>query len=81
SKRGIEGIHTRPLPPAILAQIWRDRIATVTTELAAFDEGSRERLLELILMDPWTRSFDQARQLLDAILAMPANAELRARYQ
>jgi alpha-galactosidase/6-phospho-beta-glucosidase family protein len=81
SKRGIEGIQTRPLPPAILAQIWRDRIATVTTELAAFDEGSRERLLELILMDPWTRSLDQARQLLDDILAMPANAALRARYQ
>jgi alpha-galactosidase len=81
SKRGIEGIQTRPLPPAILAQIWRDRVATVTTELAAFDEGSRERLLDLILMDPWTRSLEQARQLLDDILAMPANGELRTRYQ
>jgi alpha-galactosidase len=53
----------------------------VTIELAAFDEGSRERLLELILADPWTRSLDQAAALLDEILAMPEHAEMRAWYQ
>jgi alpha-galactosidase/6-phospho-beta-glucosidase family protein len=65
----------------VLAQIWRDRVGPVTIELAAYDEGSRERLLELILADPWTHSLDQATTMLDEILAMPEHAEMRARYQ
>ena len=65
SKRGIEGIQTRRLPDAVLAQIERDRIGPVTIELAAYDEGSRERLLELVLADPWTRSLAQAEAMLD----------------
>ena len=81
SKRGIEGIQTRRLPDAVLAQIWRDRVGPVTIEMTAYDEGSRERLLELILTDPWTRSLDQAAALLDEILAMPEHAEMRAHYQ
>lgn len=80
SKRGIEGIQTRGLPAAILAQIWRDRVAPVTLELAAYAEGSRERLLELILTDPWTTSLAQAEALVDEILAMPAHGELREWY-
>lgn len=80
SKRGIEGIQTKALPDAILAQIWRDRVAPVTIELAAYDEGSRERLLELILADPWTTSLAQAESLLDDILAMPAHGAMRERY-
>ena len=81
SKRGIEGIQTRGLPDAVLAQIWRDRVGPVTIELAAYDEGSRERLLELILADPWTHSLAQAEAMLDEILAMPEHAEMRAHYQ
>lgn len=81
SKRGIEGIQTRDLPNAVLAQIWRDRVAPVTIELAAYDEGSRERLLELILADPWTTSLVQAETLLKEIMAMPAHGEMRERYR
>lgn len=81
SKRGIEGIQTRGLPDAVLAQIWRDRIGPVTIELAAYEEGSRERLLELILTDPWTTSLTQAESLLDDIMAMPVHAELRDHYR
>ena len=81
SRRGIEGIQTKGLPDAVLAQIWRDRVGPVTIELAAYDEGSRERLLELILADPWTHSLDQAEAMLDEILAMPEHAEMRAHYQ
>jgi alpha-galactosidase/6-phospho-beta-glucosidase family protein len=65
----------------VLAQIWRDRVGPVTIELAAYDEGSRERLLELILADPWTHSLEQAGTMLDEILAMPEHAEMRAHYQ
>ena len=81
SKRGIEGIQTRPMPAAVLAQIWRDRVGPVTIELAALEEGSRERLLELILTDPWTTSLDQAESLLDEIMAMPRHERLREWYR
>jgi alpha-galactosidase len=81
SRRGIEGIQTKGLPDAVLAQIWRDRVGPVTIELAAYDKGSRERLLEVILADPWTQSLDQAGTMLEEILAMPEHAEMRAHYQ
>jgi alpha-galactosidase/6-phospho-beta-glucosidase family protein len=81
SKRGIEGIQTRGLPDAVLAQIWRDRIGPVTIELDAFAQGSRERLLELVLTDPWTHSLTQADAMLDEIMAMPVHGDLRERYR
>jgi len=81
SKRGIEGIQTKGLPEAVLAQISRDRVGPVTIELAAYDEGSRERLLELILADPWTHSLAQAAGMLDEVLAMPEHGEMRAHYR
>jgi alpha-galactosidase len=80
SKRGVAGIQTQPLPPAVIAQILKDRVATVSLELAAYDEGSRARLLELILTDPWTTSLEQAEALLAGILAMPEHEMLRDRY-
>ncbi|MGI9252829.1 MAG: hypothetical protein ACR2J8_03715, partial [Thermomicrobiales bacterium] len=81
SKRGVEGIRTGPLPKAVIAHILRDRVATVETELAAWHEGSRARLLELIQMDPWTRSLGQAETLLEQIFAMPEHADLRRWYR
>jgi alpha-galactosidase len=80
SKRGIEGIKTQGLPDAVLAQIWRDRVGPVSIELAAYEEGSKERLLELVLADPWTHSLSQAEAMLDEILAMPGHEMLRQQY-
>ncbi len=33
------------------------------------------------MLDPWTRSYEQARSLLDDILALPFHAEMRRHYQ
>ena len=49
--------------------------------LAAYDEGSRERLLELVLADPWTQSLEQAATMVAEILAMPGHAAMREHYQ
>jgi alpha-galactosidase len=64
SKRGIEGIRTQGLPAPILSHILHDRVATVNLELEAYASGSREALLQLIQMDPWTHSEQQARDML-----------------
>ena len=60
SKRGIEGIRTLPLPRTAISHILRDRVATVELEIEAYVTGNKQRLIELIQMDPWTRSMDQA---------------------
>ncbi len=78
------GIHGRPsgeLPPAALAYTLRDCVVPTELELAAYERGRRDLLLELIMLDPWTRSVAQARALLDDIAAMPWHAELRDHYR
>jgi alpha-galactosidase len=79
--RGVHGTVTTALPRAILARLWRDRVAPLETELAAYREGSRELLLQLILMDPFTRSLAQAQALLDDILALPYHEAMRRHYR
>jgi alpha-galactosidase len=81
SKRGIQGIKTDGLPLALTAYILRDRVAPIEVELEAYETGSKELLLQLILMDPYTQSEEQARRLLDDILALPFHEEMREHYR
>lgn len=81
SARGIQGIRTNGLPRQILARIFHDRIGPMEMELAAYEQGSYELLLQLILMDPFTKSIDQAKALLDDILALPYHEEMRLHYR
>jgi alpha-galactosidase len=81
SKRGVEGIQTDGLPVAVLAHTLRDRVACVEVELEAYQKRSKEMLLQLILMDPWSRSEKQAKAMLDEILALPYHAEMRAHFR
>lgn len=79
--RGVHPCPTKPLPKPIIASILRERVAPVEMEIAAFSEGRRDLLLELLMMDPWTRSRVQAEALLNEILALPFNAEMRKHYK
>lgn len=81
SKRGVQGIRSLGLPKPLIAYILRDRVAPVEVELEAYEAGSRELLLQLILMDPWTRSEEQARNLLEDMLALPRHEEMRQHYK
>ncbi len=81
SKRGVQGIKTNGLPAPIIAYALRDRVAPVEMELEAFTKGSRELLLSLIMMDPWTTSEHQAKKLLDDILSLPYHREMREHYK
>jgi alpha-galactosidase len=80
SKRGIQGIKTDGLPRPLIGYILRDRVASVEMELEAYETGSREALLQLILMDPYTRSEEQARSLLNEILDLPYHQEMREHF-
>ncbi|MEM2479898.1 MAG: alpha-glucosidase/alpha-galactosidase [Candidatus Bathyarchaeia archaeon] len=80
SKMGVQGIKTHGLPKPLIAHILRDRVAPVEIELEAYERGSKDLLLQLIMMDPWTRSEEQARKLLDEILSLPRCKEMRDHY-
>lgn len=81
SKRGIQPISTHPLPPTALAYLLRDCVAPVNLELAAHEQRNKQMLVELVMMDPWTTSETQARNMIDAVLALPVHAEMRAHYE
>ncbi len=81
SARGIQGIQTGGLPQPLLSHALRDRVAPVETELVAYARGDYESLLQLVLMDPFTRSEAQARDLIDAIFRLPYHEELKAHYR
>ncbi|HJA31348.1 MAG TPA: hypothetical protein H9956_06825 [Candidatus Eisenbergiella pullicola] len=81
SGNGIQGIRCKKLPPAIISHILRDRVAPVLVELDAYEKGDYELLVDMIMMDPWTRSEQQARELLDAILEQPELAEMKEHYK
>lgn len=81
SGAGIEGIQCKELPKGILAHILRDRVAPVELELEAYTKGSYDMLLDMIMMDPWTRSEEQARAMIDEILEQPELHEMKEHYK
>lgn len=81
SMRGIQGIQTRGLPQAVVAQILRDRVATCEIELAAFNDGNLDYLKDLILTDKWSLSTDQVESFIQEIFALPYHNELAQHYK
>lgn len=81
SGAGIEGIRCKELPKPIIAHILRDRVAQVEMELEAFTKGDYNCLLDLIMMDPWTKTEEQARSLIDEILSQPELKEMKEHYK
>ena len=80
SARGVQGLHTKPLPKPVQAWLIRDRVAPANMEIEAFVNHSKDYLIDLICMDPWTKTRAQAESLLKDILDMPFNADMKAYY-
>jgi alpha-galactosidase len=81
SKAGVQGVKTYGLPKPLTVYALRDRVSPVNMEIEAYESGSRDLLLQLILMDPWARSEEQAKKFLEDILALPYHAEMREHYR
>ena len=80
-RQGIQPIATDRLPEPILARAMRDRVAPVNMELAAYDAHDLEMLVDLVMMDPWSRSREQAAGLVHEILDLPFHAEMKEWYR
>ncbi|OAB38598.1 hypothetical protein PMSD_06170 [Paenibacillus macquariensis subsp. defensor] len=81
SKRGIQGIKTLPLPKQILSRMLRDRIAPVEMELAAYESHDKNLMVDLIMMDPFNRTREQAEGFLEEILNLPYHTEMKAYFK
>ncbi|WP_270816423.1 hypothetical protein [Hungatella effluvii] len=75
------GLRTKPLPKAVISRMYRDRIAPVEMELAAFASHSKELLIDLIMMDPCSRTKEQAEGFIEEILNLPYHSEMKEYYK
>jgi alpha-galactosidase len=80
-KDGVHPICNEGLPKAIMAHLLRDRVAPVEIELAAFENHSRELLVDLVMTDPWTKNRAQAEKLVQDILDLPINSRMKEYYR
>ncbi|NTV84770.1 MAG: alpha-glucosidase/alpha-galactosidase, partial [Bacteroidales bacterium] len=80
SARGIQAIQTAGLPPLVLQTLIRDRVVPWEIELQAYLKGQKKLLVELVSMDPWTRSYQQASDFVGEILSMSFHTEMKEHY-
>lgn len=81
NKTGIHGIHTDGLPRAVMGHLFADRIGMVEVELEAYRTRDEALLVDLVMMDHQTKSRAQAQKLVDEILNLEWNTEMREHYR
>lgn len=78
------GIHPYKIDPDIPERIKKmylmPRILRMEWALEAFLTGDRRVLEEFLIRDPRTRSYEQVVKVIDEILALPENEEMRKHY-
>ncbi|MGY4687945.1 alpha-glucosidase AglA [Petrotoga sp. DB-2] len=79
-----DGIHRYkidpPLPERIKKMYLYPRILRMEWALEAFLTGDKKVLEEFLIRDPRTKSYDQVVKVIDEILALPGNEEMRKHY-
>ena len=79
--RGAKLLHVGKLPGKLMHLVLWPRIAKAERELAAFFHGDYDLLVGCLLLDDYrTRSLEQAERYVEAMLALPWNADLRERF-
>ena len=79
------GVHpmrpARPLPASVMREEVMPKVGEMERGLEAFLTGDRRLLLLDILAERKTTSYDQAKTLLETVLAMPGHEEVAAHYR
>jgi len=78
---GVKPIHVKPLPKHLTLHIIRTHIVPMEMGLEAFLTGDKSILLNMILSDHRTRSYEQAQKVMEAVLALPFNEDLRKQFK
>jgi len=80
-----KGIHPEeinpPIPKRIMNMYLAPRRLRMEWALEAFVSGDKMMLQEILIRDPRTKSFEQAKAVVDEILALPFNEEMKKHYK
>jgi alpha-galactosidase/6-phospho-beta-glucosidase family protein len=74
-------LRVEPLPPKIMFEQILPEVLDMERELLAFHTGDRAMLLWSTLYSPQTRSYEQAVDVLEDLLAMPGHEDLQKHYR
>lgn len=81
SARGVQGIRQPALPRRIVDNVLNPRMRAMNNLHEAYRQGNRALLVLELMCDPRTRSFEQAKNLIDVLLAQPWNADANKHYR
>lgn len=81
SGRGVEAVQVDGLPKHLTNHILRTHIVPMEMGLEAFLTGDRRILLNRILSDPRTKSYEQAVNVMDAVMNIPFNEDLKELFR
>ena len=73
--------QVEPLPSRLYSYVLYPRLERLEWALEAFEAGSRELLVDILMRDPRTRSYEQAREAVEAVLNLPFNEDMRRHYR
>ena len=69
------------IPSKMYAYVWYPRINVTERALEAYLAGSKELLIEALMHDPRTRSNEQAKDVIEDLLNLPFNEDLKKHYK
>jgi alpha-galactosidase len=78
---GIKAIPVRPFPKTLTCHIQRTQVIPMELGLEAWKTGDRNILVNRVLIDHRTQSYEQAQNLIDAVFSLPFNADLQAHFR
>ncbi len=78
--KGIQPIRVAGLPPKIMWECIWPELLEMERDLLAFKTGDKSILLFNVLESHQTRSYDQGVAVLEDLLNMPGNEDLKARF-
>jgi len=81
SGRGVQTIHVGVLPKHLTIHLLRTIVTRMKIGLQAFLTWDKSVLLNLVLSDHRTRSYDQALALIEDLLALPFNEDLKKKFK
>ncbi|MBO3839965.1 MAG: alpha-glucosidase/alpha-galactosidase [Thermoproteota archaeon] len=79
--KGVHRARVERLPKRIVNYVLRPRMMRMEWALEAFLEGGRDILFEWIIVDSRTKSTEQVNQVIDALLSIPANQEMKKHFR
>jgi alpha-galactosidase len=80
-EKGLHAEKIEPIPDRLTKMVLLPRLVRLEMALEAFVRKDKSMLLEILYRDRRTKSDQQARDVLDEILAQPFNEEMRHVYE